>query len=157
MLYSHDPSCSSILHCVRYSVLEHRLCSIAMIPHALVYCTVKLLCDYVCNSSYRIRNTWEIDFIAAKSKADKQAPPNSNVAPPTSPVPVLVPNHLSSELKFLHPLLLQSGRVGTEVRAGFKISTEVFVVSKCITVCVCVFVCVCVCGGGSLYCLPIIK
>ena len=70
--------------------------------------------------SQRIRNAWEQDFLLAKTKADEQAPPTVNVAPPKSPPPTSI--GISQALEFAHPILLQSGRVGTKVRC------EVFVI-----------------------------
>ncbi len=65
--------------------------------------------------NYRIRSSWEVDFIKAKSDADQQAPPNTKLAPPISPVPQ-IPNDLSAEFNFVQSMILQSGRPGTEVR-----------------------------------------
>ena len=63
--------------------------------------------------SQRIRNSWEKDFLTTKQAANNQALPSTPVAPPTSPPPV--PDSVSSHLQFLHPILVQSGRVGIEV------------------------------------------
>ncbi len=63
----------------------------------------------------RIRSSWEVDFIKAKSDADQQAPPYTRLAPPTSPVPQVPSNDLFSEFTFVQSMALQSGRVGTEV------------------------------------------
>ena len=62
--------------------------------------------------SQRLKSSWEADFLKHKSTADQQAPPNDMVAPPTSPPPVPAVSH---DMKFLHPMVLQSGRVGTKV------------------------------------------
>ena len=65
--------------------------------------------------SQRIKSAWEQDFLQAKAIADQQAPPTVNVAPPKSPPPM--PVGISQALDFVHPILLQSGRVvGTKVR-----------------------------------------
>lgn len=64
--------------------------------------------------SQRIKNMWEQDFLLAKTKADELAPPTVTVAPPTSPPPVSA--GISEALEFVHPVLLQSGRVGTKVQ-----------------------------------------
>ena len=63
--------------------------------------------------SQRIKNAWEQDFLLAKTKADELAPPTTNVSPPTSPPPVST--SVSQALEFIHPILLQSGGVGTKV------------------------------------------
>ena len=65
--------------------------------------------------SQRIKNSWEEEFLQAKTKADKEAPPMTNIAPPTSPPPTST----SHALDFIHPILLQSGRVGTKVRMSY--------------------------------------
>jgi hypothetical protein len=67
--------------------------------------------------SQRIKNSWEDDFLQAKTKADKEAPPTVNVAPPTSPPPMST----SQALDFIHPILLQSGRVGTKVYTSINL------------------------------------
>ena len=71
--------------------------------------------------SQRIRNSWENDFLQAKTKADKEAPPTVNVAPPTSPPPTST----SQALDFIHPILLQSGRVGTKVHQLICVMNEI--------------------------------
>lgn len=61
---------------------------------------------------------WEVDFQEAKSKNDKQTPPNFTVATPTpSHSTVVAAHHVPTELEFLYPVLLETGKVGLEVCA----------------------------------------
>ena len=64
--------------------------------------------------SQRIRNAWEREFLQAKADADHMAPPTATVAPPMSPPPGEM--GVSRDLEFLHPIILNSGGVGTQVR-----------------------------------------
>ena len=61
--------------------------------------------------SQKIRNLWETELLRTKEMADGQVPPTTSIAPPTSPLPVKM-----NELKFLNSMVLQSGRVGMQVR-----------------------------------------
>lgn len=63
--------------------------------------------------SHNIRNSWEMEFLRAKHKADDKAPPSASVAPPTSPLPVQTA--ACQELEFLNSNVLHCGRVCLQV------------------------------------------
>ena len=70
--------------------------------------------------SQKIRHCWEEEFLQAKKMADNKAPPNANVAPPTSPF--LAQVSLCQELEFRNSAVLQSGRIGTVVSMKLEVS-----------------------------------
>ncbi len=67
--------------------------------------------------SQKIRQNWEDEFLQAKKMADNEALPFDIVVPPTSPFPAKV--SVCEEFEFRNFSVVQSGRIGTMVHAGF--------------------------------------
>ena len=69
--------------------------------------------------SQKIKNQWKTEFLQVKEAADIQAPPSTNVAPPTSPLPVPLVSGCE-EVEFQSHTVLPSVRIGMQVRPEMK-------------------------------------
>lgn len=82
----------------------------------------------------KIKTQWKTGFLQAKRTADDQAPPSANVAPPTSPLPVVLPSDYE-KVEFQSHTHLPSVRTGMQVRdcwqTDFLWISQIVLIKRC--------------------------